>query len=731
MKQLLKCLIFFLAASLVLESNAGQLESGGPELPATGTRTLGVGQYIRVNDGNQLSDSQLREAMFESPYSVAALLNEMSYGAFNIQESFIVSMNPDELYPPEGSCHPAGSNMLVDVDEKLEPNPDWLALDHFIGVIHPAGACNFNVGSFGHQSFFGVEDPNDIYNVSLNGGVSFLDGVFLPVARSTAKPYYREGYASDPFGNFVFLTPGDFSSKVFLCALDNQNEVIPDTAPIGNDPAVTRCEIISESDNQRCLKRTEDTLNPDANLCQIATVLEPDFAQVSNSTYAHEFLHGYIPLHANAYRCTAEQPISDLPENCDQTGPHQHDIMGSGGRVAGTHMNAYFKDFLGWMPPTSKLTVNSGGSYTVELFDLAQPAPGSSDKLMVEIPLAENIPARAPDGSSFEFDTLTIEFRGHTGFDIRERKYVNYIEPTETGATRRNLADDYNKFGALIQGLRCSNLPYPWSPCIPYEIDMTPGSIPALGLNLSENYQKVYDPVDGYLQEGHSVQVPRNGITIAVTDTSNAPVSITVVITVVDPNDADTDGDGTNDVLDNCEFIANADQQDFDQDGQGDACDNDKDNDSFLSTNDDDDFNEYLSTDPDGDLVDSSGADHYTSNVCLISPGCTEGEACATVCYVPPQDNCPAIANAQQLDFDNDNEGDACDLDIDGDLMRNTVEVALGTNPSDPSDGDAAELAAIEASSEPTKNVPAMGSVGLLLLWLAMLGLGAVRWGRK
>ncbi|MDA8978144.1 thrombospondin type 3 repeat-containing protein, partial [bacterium] len=90
------------------------------------------------------------------------------------------------------------------------------------------------------------------------------------------------------------------------------------------------------------------------------------------------------------------------------------------------------------------------------------------------------------------------------------------------------------------------------------------------------------------------------------------------------------------------------------------------------------------------------------------------------------QDNCPAIANAQQLDFDNDNEGDACDLDIDGDLMRNTVEVALGTNPSDPSDGDEAEQAAIEASSEPTKNVPAMGGIGLLALGLSMLGLAAV-----
>ena len=206
--------------------------------------------------------------------------------------------------------------------------------------------------------------------------------------------------------------------------------------------------------------------------------------------------------------------------------------MGSGGRVAGTHLNAHFKDYLGWLPPLSKVTPTSPGVYDVELFDLAQPPPSSEDKLMVEIPLTTPIPAQAPNGSPFEFDTLTIEFRGHTGFDTRERNYRNYETPLETGETRRNLADDFNQFGALVQLLRCTDLPYDWSPCIPYEVDMTPGSIAAMGLVMSESSEDFYDSGDGYLQPGQTVTVPGNGITLEVLSTANAPTSISVRITV-------------------------------------------------------------------------------------------------------------------------------------------------------------------------------------------------------
>ncbi len=45
----------------------------------------------------------------------------------------------------------------------------------------------------------------------------------------------------------------------------------------------------------------------------------------------------------------------------------------------------------------------------------------------------------------------------------------------------------------------------------------------------------------------------------------------------------DTDGDGVNDLADNCVDIANADQADLDGDGLGDVCDDDLDGDGVLN----------------------------------------------------------------------------------------------------------------------------------------------------
>lgn len=52
-------------------------------------------------------------------------------------------------------------------------------------------------------------------------------------------------------------------------------------------------------------------------------------------------------------------------------------------------------------------------------------------------------------------------------------------------------------------------------------------------------------------------------------------------------------------------------------------------------------------------------------------------------------DNCPAIANPGQEDFDSDDVGDVCDLDDDNDGLSDTDEAALGTDPFNPdTDGD-------------------------------------------
>ena len=83
--------------------------------------------------------------------------------------------------------------------------------------------------------------------------------------------------------------------------------------------------------------------------------------------------------------------------------------------------------------------------------------------------------------------------------------------------------------------------------------------------------------------------------------------------------DADQDRDGVPDQTDNCAELANARQDDFDEDGEGDLCDEDDDNDGLLDA----------------------------------------------------EDNCPLQANPSQRDFDSDGMGDACDQTMEEIDCRN------------------------------------------------------------
>ncbi len=127
----------------------------------------------------------------------------------------------------------------------------------------------------------------------------------------------------------------------------------------------------------------------------------------------------------------------------------------------------------------------------------------------------------------------------------------------------------------------------------------------------------------------------------------------------------DGDGDGVVDQGDNCPVHVNQDQSDRDEDGVGDACDNDE----------------------DGDEDDDGVADEGDNCPQMNNPGQVDedqdgvGDAC---------DNCPFTSNANQADEDGDGLGDLCDygVDTDGDGHDDEVDNCPEDMNADQEDDD-------------------------------------------
>ena len=141
----------------------------------------------------------------------------------------------------------------------------------------------------------------------------------------------------------------------------------------------------------------------------------------------------------------------------------------------------------------------------------------------------------------------------------------------------------------------------------------------------------------------------------------------------------DSDGDGLNDNIDNCPSIANADQADFDSDGEGDICDLDDDNDGIADTDDAFPLDASESLDTDGDGIGNN--EDYDD----------DGDG-----FIDASDPQPTIANVFAIDSDGDGVADsfddypadasrqfAKDGDIDGDGYTNDEEVDYCSNPLD------------------------------------------------
>lgn len=190
------------------------------------------------------------------------------------------------------------------------------------------------------------------------------------------------------------------------------------------------------------------------------------------------------------------------------------------------------------------------------------------------------------------------------------------------------------------------------------------------------------------------------------------------LLTLTQSDSMDTDGDGVSDAMDNCIETPNSEQVDEDGDNVGAACDCDDSSDTgrscdlgcqpFYLDEDGDGFGNPLDSvrtcvAPDGYVSNNMDCDDTDED---INPEATElfsngiddncdglidemlaGPDADSDGIIDSLDNCPTVSNTEQIDFDEDNFGAACDCNDSLATVNPAAEEILDNDIDDNCDG--------------------------------------------